>query len=505
MNTAPQPPTGEGVKDFGTRVSDAVPDMFHRIYLNRVLVYDEPLRAVIRATANALAASLYARIAELEKERDALAKRVGEMEQRKDEAYLERNRCVAGMAAMALKLGYRTGIAKTAIEGWSEDWHGCVYIDLPTGQVSWHFHDSHAGMFSFLPPYPGKWDGHGTEEKYQRVALLQLIAAPAVAAPVEGEVEVGKRKRYFKPASQDFFPVPLDGDPETPEAEQYVWVVDEIADANYAVRRSGEIRKRFSPCVPPRPSWVEIPEPEFARRELVPVEGEKAESPNMGESCCRPGCSHTRFGNFNRRLCKGCIADGWMLCVSCGGQCRINGRACETCDARGVLAPSPSTTPSPQKAFHASTRADNSEDEYAPIDDAFLKEAAARKTVTYVGAKAVSAAGEQQVAGETLLSCCIEMRDALVAYQTTVDEEPPYKHRQIVARARTAIDTALAAPPTVAPLEKPTGPGWWWVTDREGVRKIIYVFQDQNWIINIYKDFVPALDPLAQQPGGRQA
>jgi hypothetical protein len=94
---------------------------------------------------------------------DALA----ELEARKDAAYLERNQVVAALAK-----AFPSGVARTAIEGWSEDWHGCVYIDLPTGQASWHFHDSQAHLFDGLPPYTGKWDGHDTPEKYRRLAAL---------------------------------------------------------------------------------------------------------------------------------------------------------------------------------------------------------------------------------------------------------------------------------------------------------------------------------------------
>ena len=95
-----------------------------------------------------------------------------DMERRKDAAYLERNQVVAALAKC-----FPSGIAKTAIEGWSDDWHGCVYIDTPNGQVSWHFHDSHAYLFEGLPPYSGSWDGHSTEEKYKRLAGLS--PAPA--------------------------------------------------------------------------------------------------------------------------------------------------------------------------------------------------------------------------------------------------------------------------------------------------------------------------------------
>jgi hypothetical protein len=65
-------------------------------------------------------------------------------------------------------------VKKTAIPGWDEAWHGCIYIDLPTGQASWHFHDSEAHLFAHLPPYDGEWDGHTTEEKYERMARKAL-------------------------------------------------------------------------------------------------------------------------------------------------------------------------------------------------------------------------------------------------------------------------------------------------------------------------------------------
>lgn len=103
-----------------------------------------------------------------------------EMERRKDGAYEERNRVVAALAKC-----FPSGVARTAIEGWSEDWHGCVYIDLPTGQVSWHFHDSQAYLFEGLPPYAKPWDGHDTPEKYRRVAALSAPqAAPTAAQPL---------------------------------------------------------------------------------------------------------------------------------------------------------------------------------------------------------------------------------------------------------------------------------------------------------------------------------
>ncbi len=68
--------------------------------------------------------------------------------------YDERNTCTYFALGAAMSLGYDCGVR----EGDDPRWPVC-YIDLPTGQVSWH-----------LPRYPKKWDGHETTEKYQRVA-----------------------------------------------------------------------------------------------------------------------------------------------------------------------------------------------------------------------------------------------------------------------------------------------------------------------------------------------
>ena len=103
---------------------------------------------------------LTSQLAELTKERDALRAA-------KDGAYLERNQCVSALSKL-----FPATVSRTAIEGWSEDWHGCVYIDLPTGQVSWHFHDSQTRLFAHLPSGFVKWDGHDTPEKYRRLAAI---------------------------------------------------------------------------------------------------------------------------------------------------------------------------------------------------------------------------------------------------------------------------------------------------------------------------------------------
>lgn len=87
-----------------------------------------------------------------------------------DDIYTERNLCVALLARMAVRLGLEVRVTRTTIEGWGDAWQNCIYIDLPTGQVSWHFNDDEMWMLEGLPAGPVEWDGHDTDEKYGRVA-----------------------------------------------------------------------------------------------------------------------------------------------------------------------------------------------------------------------------------------------------------------------------------------------------------------------------------------------
>jgi hypothetical protein len=101
---------------------------------------------------------------EWQKEVELLRAENARLKNDKDGAYLERNKLVALLAKLC-----PSGIKRTAIDGWSDDWHGCVFIDFPWGQASWHYHDSQAHLFEGLPPYQGEWDGHTTDEKYAAI------------------------------------------------------------------------------------------------------------------------------------------------------------------------------------------------------------------------------------------------------------------------------------------------------------------------------------------------
>lgn len=89
----------------------------------------------------------------------------------KDEAYRQRNYLVAALARL-----YPSGITRTNIPGWSDDWHGCCFIDLPTGQISYHYHDSQAHLFARLPHYKGTWDGHDKDVCHARLLALSRIS-----------------------------------------------------------------------------------------------------------------------------------------------------------------------------------------------------------------------------------------------------------------------------------------------------------------------------------------
>jgi len=114
------------------------------------------------ATAEMLESDLQEAIAEIER-----------LKLQRDGAYRERDLCVVLIAKLARAKGYRVGIGKhsdyTDSEPHDKEWSNVLYIDLPCGQVSWHFRDDELVLFEGFPRYEGTYDGHSTEEKYHRV------------------------------------------------------------------------------------------------------------------------------------------------------------------------------------------------------------------------------------------------------------------------------------------------------------------------------------------------
>ena len=85
-----------------------------------------------------------------------------------DETCLDRNLAVQVLAFLASRNGYRVGIRKR-----NDEWP-ILYVDLPTGQVSWHIPKGEVA--AYFPDYPGEWDGHNVAEKRER--LRQFLEAP---------------------------------------------------------------------------------------------------------------------------------------------------------------------------------------------------------------------------------------------------------------------------------------------------------------------------------------
>jgi hypothetical protein len=76
------------------------------------------------------------------------------------EAYYDRNLVVQALAKLAMDQGLNVGIRQ------DKEWL-ILYIDLPTGQVSWHIPASE--LIGEFPEYNGKWDGHDLDQKRDRI------------------------------------------------------------------------------------------------------------------------------------------------------------------------------------------------------------------------------------------------------------------------------------------------------------------------------------------------
>jgi hypothetical protein len=90
----------------------------------------------------------------------------GELESdSKEEAYLDRNLAVLALVKMALHRGFACGRGN-----WDEtaEWVP-IYIELPTGQVSWHVRVREIPPEVWNELRPVEWDGHNLEAKRARL------------------------------------------------------------------------------------------------------------------------------------------------------------------------------------------------------------------------------------------------------------------------------------------------------------------------------------------------
>ncbi len=160
-----------------------------------ILVADHRPRAETMETALVQASDLAERLSAVAREDDGGMARNGgdpmtfedwqaklaEVGAAKDAAYAERNQCVALIAKLALARGWQVwrGEHDPNAADWEADWRNIVFIELPTGQVSWHVHDSEMPNFAWIPLGSTPWDGHTTREKYDRMRAWEAHAPMA--------------------------------------------------------------------------------------------------------------------------------------------------------------------------------------------------------------------------------------------------------------------------------------------------------------------------------------
>lgn len=93
-----------------------------------------------------------------------------------DAVYAERDLVLSLAAKLAcshpMAYAYRTTDEDPSC---GEEWRGIVvvmlsgYFDGAPNQLMWHYHSSEAPLFEHLSLLPNAWDGHSTEEKYDRL------------------------------------------------------------------------------------------------------------------------------------------------------------------------------------------------------------------------------------------------------------------------------------------------------------------------------------------------
>ncbi|WP_445524765.1 hypothetical protein [Streptomyces cyslabdanicus] len=125
---------------------------------------------------------------------DRWKRHANEFATERDGAYRERAQLLAWLAALHPALAVITPAADVTDE---DGWH-LLYLVAGGWQMSWHIHPRDLPLFKHVTVVEpsderAQWDGHGTEQKYQRmrnhVRLLALdeLAADGSSTPVTPE------------------------------------------------------------------------------------------------------------------------------------------------------------------------------------------------------------------------------------------------------------------------------------------------------------------------------
>jgi len=80
----------------------------------------------------------------------------------------ERAIALHALAALAVVLQYPMSLGYDSKQP-DPRWQTLLFIELPTGQVSWHIHKDDLPLFDSLPQNQIIWDGHTREERDTRI------------------------------------------------------------------------------------------------------------------------------------------------------------------------------------------------------------------------------------------------------------------------------------------------------------------------------------------------
>ena len=131
---------------------------------------DEMNYAELCADCNALEDEL-ARVRDINARKiSAICDEITEQRKWKETAYTERAKLIALLTRL-----YPSHVAQhdSSDASWDQEWLTIIFVQLPTGQASWHIHLNDIPLFDHLPDGENNWDGHTTDEKYQRVLAVR--------------------------------------------------------------------------------------------------------------------------------------------------------------------------------------------------------------------------------------------------------------------------------------------------------------------------------------------
>lgn len=83
------------------------------------------------------------------------------------------------LATMAARMGLFLGWPAGVVEGGK-----ILALGLPTGTVSWSFHEAERRLLRQLPPFPHEYEPESAEERHRRGTLLPVL--------IDGRLRCGK-------------------------------------------------------------------------------------------------------------------------------------------------------------------------------------------------------------------------------------------------------------------------------------------------------------------------